>query len=260
MTKIKDIVDYLLNLYPLYLASNFDEGKVGLQFGSQNHVVKKVMIALDGTNEVIDEAILNDIDLIILHHPFMFSPMISLNYDNPLQKKYLKVIQNNLNVFAMHTNFDVAKNGMNEVLLQMLGVKTILNESEEVKKDCFLRYGKINRISLASLIDNVKNTFHLSCVRYVGNLDQMVDTIGIVGGSGGSELYLAKRLGCDAFITGEIKHNQANDALDLGVALIEVPHAIEGFFKQFVLENLAKAFPDVQFIASSKDTNPFKVK
>ena len=86
MTKVHDIVVYLQDLYPLFLASNFDTGKVGLQFGSQNKSVKKVMIALDGSTDVIEEALEKKVDLLITHHPFMFSSMLNMNYDNPLTK------------------------------------------------------------------------------------------------------------------------------------------------------------------------------
>ena len=85
--KVKEIVDYLLNKYPLELASSFDMGKVGLQFGSMSKEVKKVMICLDGTSDVIDEAIENNVDLLICHHPFLFSPMLNLDYNSPIGKR-----------------------------------------------------------------------------------------------------------------------------------------------------------------------------
>ena len=77
--KVREIVDYLQNLYPFELASSFDHGKIGLQFGSLSKEVKKVMIALDGTSKVIDEAIQNNVDLLITHHPFLFNPIFFIS-------------------------------------------------------------------------------------------------------------------------------------------------------------------------------------
>ena len=86
MTKVSNITNYLLEKYPINLASNFDLGKVGLQFGSMDHEVKKAMIALDGSTPVVEDAIAQGVDLLITHHPFMFNSLSNLNYDNPLTK------------------------------------------------------------------------------------------------------------------------------------------------------------------------------
>lgn len=260
MIKVHNIVDFLLDYYPLNLASNFDEGKIGLQFGSRNHEVKKVMIALDGSTAVIEEAINQNIDLLILHHPFMFTPMLSLNYDNPIQKKYQLVIQKQLNVFAMHTNFDVGSQGMNDCLANILNFEEIRMVTDEPVKDGFLRYGSVKPILFGKYIEEVKEKFGLEVVRYVGQLDKIITKVGIVGGAGGSDMYKAKSIGCDTFITGEIRHNQALDALDLGLSLIEVPHSIEGLFKKSVLLKLQTQFPNIEFVLSNCDSDPFKLK
>ena len=256
MTKVHDIIVYLQEMYPLFLASNFDNGKIGLQFGSHNRSVKKVMIALDGSTEVIEEALEKAVDLLITHHPFMFNSLLNMNYDNPLTKRIKLVIQNELNVFAMHTNFDVAIGGMNDILLNILEA-TPIEEKLEAINDDFLRIGIVNPVTFEEFINHVKDKFQITHVRAVGNLNKKVKTIGIVGGSGGSELYKAKILGCDVLVTGEIKHNQALDAKDLGINLIEVSHSIERLFKETVKDKLSNAFSDVEFILSEKDYDLF---
>ena len=75
-----EITKYLNKEYPEELASHFDSGKISLQFGSNNKEIKKVMIALDGTTDVVNQAIDSNCDLLICHHPFMFSPLLSLNF------------------------------------------------------------------------------------------------------------------------------------------------------------------------------------
>lgn len=260
MTKVKDITNYLLTKYPTSLASSFDLGKVGLQFGSLNQEVKVVMLALDGSTKVIDEAIMNDVDLLITHHPFMFNSMLSMDYDNPLQEKIKQVIKNDLNVFSMHTNFDVAEGGMNEILAERLGLKNIRFVGDTVNNESFIRTGEVDEISLNDFLEVVKEKLKVDGLRYTGSLNKKIHKVGILAGSGGFELYLASRLHCDAFITGEVKHNQALDAVDLNLSLIEVSHAVERLYKEKVKAELEKEFPNVTFILANNDTDPLKIK
>lgn len=256
MTKVHDIVVFLQELYSPLLCSSFDVGKIGLQFGSHNKKVEKVMIALDGSTDVIEEALEKKVDLLITHHPFMFSSMLNMNYDNPLTKRIKLVIQNELNVFAMHTNFDVAVGGMNDILLNILEVNPI-NSDIEPKNDDFVRMGTVDPIKFEDFIKHVKEKFNVSHVRVVGDMDKTIKTVGIVGGSGGSELYKAKIMGCDVLVTGEIKHNQAMDAKDMGIQLIEVSHAVERLFRETVMKKLQDQFNDVEFLLSEKDFDLF---
>lgn len=260
MTKVKDITNYLLTKYPTSLASSFDLGKVGLQFGSLNQEVKVVMLALDGSTKVIDEAIMNDVDLLITHHPFMFNSMLSMDYDNPLQEKIKQVIKNDLNVFSMHTNFDVAEGGMNEILAERLGLKNIRFVGDTLNNESFIRTGEVDEISLSDFLEVVKEKLKVDGLRYTGSLNKKIHKVGILAGSGGFELYLASRLHCDAFITGEVKHNQALDAVDLNLSLIEVSHAVERLYKEKVKAELEKEFPNVTFILANNDTDPLKIK
>ncbi len=260
MTKVKDITNYLLTKYPTSLASSFDLGKVGLQFGSLKQEVKVVMLALDGSTKVIDEAIMNDVDLLITHHPFMFNSMLSMDYDNPLQEKIKQVIKNDLNVFSMHTNFDVAEGGMNEILAKRLGLKNIRFVGDTLNNESFIRTGEVDEISLNDFLEVVKEKLKVDGLRYTGSLNKKIHKVGILAGSGGFELYLASRLHCDAFITGEVKHNQALDAVDLNLSLIEVSHAVERLYKEKVKAELEKEFPNVTFILANNDTDPLKIK
>lgn len=259
MTKVLDIVNYLKTKYPLEYASSFDHGKIGLQFGSMNAKVDKVLIALDGTSKVVEEAINKNAQLLITHHPFMFNSLLSLNYDSPMGQKMLKVFKNNLNIYAMHTNYDSVIGGMNDVLGQILGLNNIKGLSDENVNDNFLRYGDIEEITLGEYAEKVKKIFGLKSVRVVGDLNKKIKTIGVVGGSGTSELFKAIHFGCDCFVTGEIKQNHAIDANEYGLCLIEVPHAVEGVYREIIKKELSEQFPDVEFIVSCMDKDPFVI-
>lgn len=259
MNKVKDINDFLLERYPISLASSFDLNKVGLQFGSLDNCVHKVLITLDATNEVIDEAIENECELIISHHPFMFNPMIKMNYDSPFGKKMLKVFNNNLNIFAMHTNFDVAENGMNELLAKALGLKNIKYTTSEIENESFIRYGDIDEMSLESFAKHALTVLGEDGCRIVGDNNKLIKRVGILGGAGSSYLMEAKRFNCDVFVTGEVRMNNAIDAIENDIAIVEVSHSVEEIYREYIREELSKAFPNVSFILSKVKCNPFKL-
>lgn len=258
--KVNEIVKFLENKYSPVNASDFDMGKIGLQFGSTNMDVKKIMIALDGNSDVIEEAINEKVDMLVLHHPFMFYPMISLNYDNAFGKKILNVLNSKLNIFAMHTNFDVANGGMNDILASRLGLKNIQMTDEVVSSKTLIRIGEVDEIELSDFIDVVKEKLDEKMVRYVGDDNKIIKKVGIVGGSGSSEIFTAIRNNCDAFITGELHHHNAYDAMDNNIALIEVSHSVERFFVENVKKELEIEFPSLEIVISKNNVNPYKVK
>lgn len=257
--KIMKIINYLQTKYPQEFASTFDIGKIGLQFGSTSCDVKKIMIALDGSSAVVDEAIQKQVDLLITHHPFLFNPMLSMNYDSPFGKKMLMVFEHHLNIYAMHTNFDVATDGMNDILSKMLGLENIHAQKNEIDGTCFLRMGEISEMKLSQFAEYVIEKLHLDGARIIGNPDQIIRKVGIVGGGGSSDLFNAISHKCDCFITGEIRHNQALDALDYNICIIEVNHDVEANFKEVLKKELCTVFQneDVEIITSEVEKSPF---
>lgn len=258
MTTVKDICAYLLEKYPLDLCSSFDNGKTGLQFGNKNAEIKNVLITLDATNKVIDEAISNKCDMIIAHHPFMFNPLLNLDYNSPMGQKLLKVMNNHLNIFAMHTNYDCAINGMNDHLANLIGLENI-HPITDISSESLMRIGDVKEMNLKDFALIVKDALGEEAVRVVGDFNKKIKKAAIIGGSGGLYVLDAKRAGCDVIITGEIKQNNAIDALENGIAIIEVSHGVEANFKRFLKEELEQQFKDVNFILAASDINPFKV-
>ncbi len=257
--KQSEITSYLEKCYPETLASEFDIGKIGLQFGSPNKEIKRILIALDGRAEVVQEAIDKKCDLLITHHPFMFNPLLSVNYDSPFGQKLLKVFQNKLNIYAMHTNFDVAKDGMNEILGSILNLSNLHASKEVIDNSCFLRMGFIKPTTLEDFAKVVQQKFNEQGIKYIGNPQKIIQKVGIVGGAGASEIKEALIAKCDCLVTGEIKHNQALDVLDSGLAIIEVSHSVEALFKTALQTKLQQAFPMIEVLVATNETNPFTV-
>lgn len=142
--KLSKIIKNFELFYPRHLAMDWDN--VGLQIGDINKEVKTVLTVLEVTEDVIDEAIEKEADLIICHHPLIFKPLKNLSYDSSHINKIVTLIQNDIAVYAAHTNVDMANNGMNDWLAQVLGLERIrplchekfeeyLHLSIEIKKE-----------------------------------------------------------------------------------------------------------------------------
>jgi len=121
--RVKNITDILETHYPPYLAEKWDN--VGLQIGSSQNPVEKIMIGLDLDNDLLTKAIKQKVDLIITHHPLFFNPIKSINYDSPQGSLIAKIIKNDMSVYAAHTNLDSASEGLNQFLAEKLGLMDI---------------------------------------------------------------------------------------------------------------------------------------
>jgi dinuclear metal center YbgI/SA1388 family protein len=123
--KCKDIENYMNEFAPINLAEDWDN--VGLLIGSSNSEVKRALVCLDVTSEVADEAIEQNIDIIISHHPFIFKGLKRINPDDSKGKVIYKLIKNNIHVYSSHTNLDVTGGGVNDLLAKTLGLENIGN-------------------------------------------------------------------------------------------------------------------------------------
>lgn len=158
----------------------------------------------------------------------------------------------------MHTNFDTAFGGMNDILASILNLTNIKAEKEEIDSNCFIRIGEVPQVKLQDYVSMVNTNLQDFVMRYVGCDEKIITKVGIIGGAGANELNNAIKLGCDCLITGEVKHNQALEALERGIALIEVSHSVESLFKEYLQEMLKKAFPTCEVLVSQKEKDPFK--
>jgi len=121
--KIKDIISILENEAPLRLQESYDNS--GLQWGNPDNTVQKVMICLDFTNDALMEAVEKQVQMVISHHPALFRPLKSINTGSGKGAMLAECIRNNISLYSLHTNFDVADNGLNEYLAKTLGLNDI---------------------------------------------------------------------------------------------------------------------------------------
>lgn len=150
---IEDIIAYLDNRYPQLLALDFDKEKIGLSVGNIKNKVNNILLALDITSEVVDEAIQQKANLVITHHPFLFDPITKLLFDDPKTKIIHKLLNNKISVFSIHTNLDVAIGGVNDTLAQLIKLNNFVGVNE---KGSFLRCGEIPEKKLFDFASEVK--------------------------------------------------------------------------------------------------------
>ena len=117
--KLSEIISRLEEKFPRQNAESWDN--VGLLIGNRENEIKKIQISLDVTMKVIENAVENNVDLIISHHPFIFSPIKDINNDSVIGRKILKLIENKIAVYSLHTNLDSTMLGLNDLVGEKLG-------------------------------------------------------------------------------------------------------------------------------------------
>ncbi|WP_347862738.1 Nif3-like dinuclear metal center hexameric protein [Salimicrobium sp. PL1-032A] len=343
----------------------FDWDNVGLQVGSKNKQVSRVMITLDVLENVVDEAIQKDVDLIIAHHPLLFVKPSSINTDEAKGRVLQKLLTHDITVYASHTNLDIAVGGVNDVLAEAIGldytkpfvanfqenvykvavhvpvdyaerlrsaiseagaghlgdyshctfqiagegtfkpldgaspflgkegelekvkelkVETIVKEKElnavidaihashpyeepaydiyQIEIDGENRgLGRIGQLekksSLQALVEKVKTAYQVPVVRVTGEADKKVKTVAVVGGSGEDFFKAAKAKGADVLITGDVTFHKAQEALEMGLSIIDPGHHVEKLICSTIKEKIENELK-VEVMLSESDTEPFR--
>lgn len=254
------IMEKLEELSPVMYASEWDN--VGLQIGRRDKEVKSIYIALDATDEVIEDAIKKGADMLLTHHPMLFSPVKKITGENFIGRRIIKLIQNDISYYAMHTNFDVM--GMADAAADEIGLKhrKVLETTfeDEISKEGFGRIGKLPRImTLRECVRLVKEKFGIDKVKVFGDLEADLEVAAISPGSGKSMIKHAIKGGAGVLITGDIDHHDGMDAVAQGLFIIDAGHfGLEQIFVPYMEEYLKRECKDVEVIAF-KGNAPFVI-
>lgn len=240
----QDIIQVLEKLSPKPYALGFDN--VGLLVGDSHKEIKKIFVALDADEKTVDEAVSAGVDMLVTHHPMIFNAIKSVNEENGLGRKILKLAGNHICLYAMHTNFDVM-GSMSDLAAKRLGLaKASVLESTADDGEGIGRIGEISAVkTLEDLADLVCKKFKLDEVIVYGDLKARVERIGIIPGSGKSMIDAAVEQGVDALVTGDFGHHEGLDAIEAGINVIDASHAgIERIFIPFMGEYLKEQLPE----------------
>lgn len=255
--KCQEIIEILERQSPTEYAMEWDN--VGLLVGRRDKEVNRIMIAVDATREICQKAIDNKVDMIITHHPIIFSKLNRINNDTVLGEKILSLIEAGIVCYAMHTNFDT-KGGMAKAASDMLGLKNSEVLEETYNGEGLGRVGILDKtMSLLELSVLVKEKFDLKNVIIYGNTDAMVEKVAICPGSGKSVIGISSAKRADCLITGDIGHHEGLDSVEMGLSIIDASHyGIEKLFMQYIYNYLKDFCIDVE-IGIADVGVPFKV-
>lgn len=247
MTTVHDIFHTLCAAAPLELQMDFDNS--GFLVGHGDAPVSKVLLSLDVTDEVVDEAIREKAELIVSHHPLIFDPLRSVSDETPNGRRILRLIENRIAVISMHTNLDIAEGGVNDVLMAALGAQTeaVLDES-----GCG-RIGVLDaKVNLQDFLRRVKNALHCRGLRYA-DAGREVYRLAVMGGSGSCSIEQAAALGCDTYVTADIKYHKFQKAVDLGMNLIDADHFYtENPVIPVLADLLSQKYPELKVTVSAE--------
>lgn len=247
---VQDVYDRINRAADFSLAMEFDNP--GLLVGDPAAQVTFALAALDVTDAVIAEAAARGANLIITHHPVIFHPMKRVTADSLVWK----LIRKNISVISAHTNLDLAKGGVNDILAQ----KLVLGDIEPLENGEGLgRTGILPRgMTPPEFAYYVKRMLNADAVRYCDG-GQAIERVAVCGGSGGSLLEAVADSGCQAFVTGDVKHDVMLDAVHRGITLIDAGHFGTETFVVDYLVQLAAEVLGKEAVAAAQSNIPVTV-
>ena len=256
----KEIIQVIEAAYPREAALDFDN--VGLLAGRSEKEVNRVYIALDATDAVIDCAVRAGADMLITHHPLIFSPLKKVTDENFISRRIVKLIQNDISYYAMHTNYDVL--GMAELSEKILGIRDtevldITRENGGIPEGIG-RIGSLEQpVTLEECCVYIKHKLNLGSLKVFGDMDAKVSRLAISPGSGKSVIGAAIAKGADVLVTEDIGHHEGLDAVEQGLSVIDAGHyGTEYIFIDDMKRFLEDKLPVLQ-VTAAPVIHPFQV-
>jgi len=224
---LKEVLKVLDGIAPFSLAEEWDNS--GFQVGFLSDEIRKAVISLDPTIKCLKIAAERKAQLLLTHHPLIFKPLSRIDTDAYPGDVISEALRARISIVALHTNLDMAKGGINDILAQMIGLQDLeaLHKKNDAEDDLegLGRIGHLpSAMPLSSVARMIMDTLGSTGLSVTGPADKEIKKIAILGGAGGGELSCASEKGADLFITGDIRHHEALMADALGLALIDAGH------------------------------------
>lgn len=247
MTTVREIESFLYGWAPRELAESWDN--VGLLVGDPEAAVERVLVALDITPQVAEEALERGCQLIVAHHPVMncaWHPVQTVRADDRQGRTLTALLRGGVAAICMHTNLDAAEGGVNDILAEKLG----LTQPEMLTEEKIGRIGTLKcEIPLVEFTHSVIELLGCNGLRYV-DAGRPVHRVAVGGGACGCYIPQAVAAGCDTFVTSDLKYN---DFLDTeGLNLIDAGHfPTENVVCPALRDRLQRAFPAADVLCST---------
>ena len=259
---VQHVMSIMERLAPRRLAEDWDNP--GLLVGSPEQEVTGIITCLDVSDTVLQQALAHGANLIISHHPLIFHAQKAIRTDQPLGGLLAKLLQNNIAVFAAHTNLDIAEGGVNDVLAQKIGLEklasfVITNQDPDGTTHSLGRTGYLPQpMTIADFAAHVREALPCTHLRYTDAGPRPVRKIALCSGAGAEYIARAARLGADCYLTGDVRYHDAQHAAALGIHLIDAGHfATEFPIAAALAARLRGELPDVPVYEDTESSDFF---
>jgi len=258
MTSIQDIIGAIEAFAPPHFQESYDNS--GLLLGDATLQCTGVLLCIDAVESIVDEAIQHNYNLIIAHHPIIFSGLKKINGNNYIERTVIKAIKNNIAIYAAHTNLDNVLQGVNYKIAEKIGLQNTAILQPKNIHDNSIGSGLIGYLSPTmdeiSFLQHLKKIMQTDCIRHTALLNKTIEKVAICGGSGSFLLQEAIAQKADIFISADFKYHQFFDA-DNQIIIADIGHyESEQFTQEIFAEIIQKKFPNFALRFTKNKTNP----
>lgn len=259
--KLSEVIEYLHSIAPNQYQESYDNS--GLLVGSPNAEISSIVVSLDVTEDIIDEAIAIGANVIVSHHPIIFSGLRRITGRNYIERIVAKAIKNDINLFAIHTNLDnVYTHGVNTYIakkLELINVN-ILKPKADVEEGLKVGAGVIGELQSEQeemvFLQSLKQSMNVNTIKYTALRQKPIKRVAICGGSGRFLLEDAKSQNADIFISSDFKYHEFFDA-DNQIVIADIGHyESEQFTINMLYEILTQKFNNFATHFTKVNTNP----
>ena len=237
---VKDIYDLIDEIAPFETAADFDN--VGILVGSRSASVSKILVALDATADVVSEAATLGAELIVTHHPLLFHARKNLTEEDPEGRILCEMVRRRISLVSAHTNLDQTEYSGSACCGRLLKLKDLHKAGD------YLFLGEFCEPLTAGQLDAVISEALRFPVRRYGDGNRKISSLAIAGGADDGDWQLAKSLGAQAFLTGEVRHHNALAAVMSDFVLFDGGHfGTEAPLVPVLAEYLQNRLNDVQY-------------
>lgn len=254
---VKEIASAIEAFAPLPLQEDYDNA--GLQVGFGDRHVNAVMLCLDVTEEVLEEAVRRKCEMIVSHHPLIFRGLKSLTGADETQRIAIRALEAGVAIYSAHTNLDSTWNGVSHEMAHILDVKDIevLEPKEGMPRAGLGVIGNITPTPKLEFLRRVKEKFNVRNLRYSAQSRALVvKRVALCGGSGASLISLAKKAGADLYVTGDVKyHDFATWGQEMIIA--DIGHYESELCSMRIFSRIIRGkYPDLVVYFSEDQRNP----
>ena len=268
MVTCQKVMAALERIAPKHLAEDWDNP--GLLVGSMNQEIRRILVCLDVSDQVVEQAVQAEVDLIVAHHPLIFKGLKKIRTDLPLGRRLQQLLRHDIAVAAAHTNLDIAVGGVNDVLAERIGLSklsafVIIGQDADGAVDSMGRIGTLPApLEVHDFARQVRAALPTEHVRLVEAGRRPVRKVALCSGSGAEFIHKASFLGADAYVTGDVKYHEAQQAVELGMHVIDAGHfgtefPVVAVLRDRLAQELAEAGGLVEVLADEESQDFFEV-